>query len=444
MANIFVLIYYCLTAVYFEIGSAARIATIDLIGMQTLKTIDEDSVKHGLQNTNQHQDLLTAYQKTFRAEPGYERRQLRLFWFLSCMSFCAIATMIVLLSYRWFGPEAMRTDGKMSVPEDDVATDSSDSDMEEEAMVSKTSSRITGMSLIKYPIKLSGKSAREKRLRRAFKHQWLIESSGEQVGNCAAVFLCVMSGFIVLRLFRRYKGFRHVTFSTDAEYGDYVAANVVEIVACVFALALAFHSMRQKTNIFYWPAFLFFCFYVMAGNLPPFELSCSELHYNVAHAENVNWLVKQADETKDCTLQGVTAQQSLLCAILVLPFLVPRQKMLSRFAFAWILIYILWTWLYHYITSESTILTPAQHLCRFGVLSFAMGIAVVKKFYLEKSQRNIFVHQKRSKDAVKRMFHYFQYMVPEHVIVPMITNPSAAVAEKVNKVSISRVVSYLV
>merc|ERR1740138_1216684 len=48
----------------------------------------------------------------------------------------------------------------------------------------------------------------------------------------------------------------------------------------------------------------------------------------------------------------------------------------------------------------------------------------------------MYVNHLRHKHAVRRMFNYFQYMVPEHLIVPMIKDPNAPIAEHVDRVSI--------
>merc|ERR1719454_2747792 len=113
----------------------------------------------------------------------------------------------------------------------------------------------------------------------------------------------------------------------------------------------------------------------------------------------------------DCSPHGMSNSHIFMASILMLPWLVPRLKMLARLAWVWVVVFVLWCVLYRKIMHER-ILPVSEGCARAGIFAIALGIACFKKFYLEKSQRNKFVNHLRHKHAVKKMFNYFQYMVP--------------------------------
>eukprot|EP00913_Durusdinium_trenchii_P014816 g13893.t1 len=69
-------------------------------------------------------------------------------------------------------------------------------------------------------------------------------------------------------------------------------------------------------------------------------------------------------------------------------------------------------------------------LCSVNLFAF------VRKYYLEKGQRTKFIYDWRQRQATQQIFQLLEFMVPVHVIVPMLRKPGEVIADPVKCASI--------
>mmetsp|Transcript_88369 Transcript_88369/g.161830 ORF Transcript_88369/g.161830 Transcript_88369/m.161830 type:complete len:1081 (+) Transcript_88369:111-3353(+) len=175
--------------------------------------------------------------------------------------------------------------------------------------------------------------------------------------------------------------------------------------------------------------------YVLWTSLPPFDLACYELHayHRVCPAEKI-WRLRS--DRLDCALQGTTAVQVCILFMLLIPWIIPKKKLL----------FLPWLWLGCAYMGTSvlirhTIISDAAHWPSDIVLSslliaVAIIVASQKKISLDRSQRKIFWSDLKLQLATKKLYSLLDVMLPAHVIVPMLKNPGAVIAEEIECASI--------
>lgn len=353
--------------------------------------------------------------------------RLALFWATAVVIFLAALAGVVRVAMWMVQNERLHNTAAMFLrpaggSADDLdADDSSDSGEEGLDMMKATSTSAGRRQSV------SMHKSREKRLRRAFKVQWLRDSQETLLRESARCLCYLSSG---LAAYQAYKVVRYWSCLPRPAY-----AVCLELVGLTLLAAGSFQCMRRPTPLRYYPLFLLFCFYLPAISLPPFAPSCHEL----VRTSCQSGYVIRAQRCLDCSLQGLSAQFTFMFGILLLPWLVPRQKILTRLAWVWVAVYILWTVAYVVLMGEN-ILNIGDHIIRTLLFVVVLFMAFMKKFYLEKSQRNKFVFDLRRKQAGKKMFNILELMVPRHLVMPMLQDPKAVIAEHVNRASVMFVV----
>eukprot|EP00930_Biecheleria_cincta_P038496 TRINITY_DN26435_c0_g1_i1.p1 TRINITY_DN26435_c0_g1~~TRINITY_DN26435_c0_g1_i1.p1 ORF type:complete len:1109 (+),score=199.51 TRINITY_DN26435_c0_g1_i1:51-3377(+) len=270
----------------------------------------------------------------------------------------------------------------------------------------------------------------QQKQRKRFKQQWLQENSGHNVSLGASTLFMASCALIFYRIIRLVEQ----PLKMQTLWG---------LLFCEFAFLLAsaavsFRCIHKPNEMYYWPVLLASMFYTLFMHLPPLAWSCTELV--TKYAGERHWYIEQALHNTDCSPQGSTAQQVLMTWMLLTPWLIPRFKMM----------YLLWTFVAVYLIVSLLYrkLLEQESDDHKGVLSafsvgssvFYMGVALVvataKKFYMEKSQRNKFVNVQQRQQASGKLYEILEYMVPAHVIIPMLKAPGSVISEYVDCASI--------
>ncbi|CAE7404706.1 Npr1, partial [Symbiodinium natans] len=179
---------------------------------------------------------------------------------------------------------------------------------------------------------------------------------------------------------------------------------------------------------------LYFIYVVLIG-LPPLDFSCQELQHIIFCKQTDSVELHQQASNFDCGWQGETLVQVMMAWIMLTPRVVPTMK-LMRATWFWIgAFYFGSACLARRYYPELEEAHTFMDLVVITLLLFSVNLfAVGRKYYLEKGQRTKFIYDGRQREATQRIFRILEYMVPVHVIVPMLRG--AVIAEKVNRASI--------
>jgi len=111
--------------------------------------------------------------------------------------------------------------------------------------------------------------------------------------------------------------------------------------------------------------------------------------------------------------------QLLMIWILIQPWVM--QKLVHmHLVWFWIMgVLPAWVLVYKRMTG-CTVFRLHDSLFRLGVLVVTLGVAIFQKFRLEKNRRMSFQKQLLKKDASKQIYGILAYMMPKHVIVPLL------------------------
>lgn len=246
-----------------------------------------------------------------------------------------------------------------------------------------------------------------------------------------------------------------------------------------FSFLVSCFSLRRPVMAIYLPVVLLHFLYLLLVNLPPFAYSCKELSeltncesqagsmfglfspdWNGRLQKTYRFLLT---EHRDCMLQGHTSQQMCMTWLLILPRLLPWKKMMQG-VWIWIFLFYLPVSIYSLKNAPRWDESYASHggvggmwyenhkhdTAVFGKLYFfsardvimsvsllfiTNGIAIGKKFYLDKSLRNKFDYDEKMEGASVKMFDILHVMVPVHVIGRMLSN-GEVIADPIDRVSI--------
>jgi len=263
---------------------------------------------------------------------------------------------------------------------------------------------------------------------RALEAKWLNDSYNWMVSKGAGMLCCAAFGYIVFRAIR----FERRSHGSCLPVYWPLAGG--ELVFLTLVMGLAFYT-ANRPGASYWIVLGAFFFYTLAWGLPPFSFSCSEL---VAHCFYTrDQYILTAARTADCTLEGYTAQQTIMTWILVFPWIVPRRSLMPM-AWLWIIVvYGGWAYFYRfYFPLIQRTFSISFAIFHFAFLNLVFLISFAEKSFIERMQRTTFLADLRMREASWRLFQILECMVPVHVIAPMIKRPGEVIAEPVNRVSI--------
>jgi len=271
-------------------------------------------------------------------------------------------------------------------------------------------------------------SLAEKSQRRTLYSLWCQQSDADFIRQGAQTLLCC-SCLLLL--------YRGVNFHFQpACLPTYWAIRTIEFAGLVLLIAALLICRRNASPMLYWGSLQFFYMYISMSPLPPFGFSCADLYARMSCSTGSgvrHWYYEDAVRKMNCTMQGQTATLLFMTSILLLPWVIPRFKMIHLFWFWIIGVYLVWTVLYRKVVGEE-MHELKEVFIRTIVLGATLLIATMKKLSLEKAQLNNFVHDRERKEASKKMYYILEYMLPQHVIVPLLR--SEPTAQKVDTVSI--------
>eukprot|EP00929_Paragymnodinium_shiwhaense_P101903 TRINITY_DN65096_c0_g1_i1.p1 TRINITY_DN65096_c0_g1~~TRINITY_DN65096_c0_g1_i1.p1 ORF type:complete len:1220 (+),score=298.09 TRINITY_DN65096_c0_g1_i1:104-3763(+) len=273
---------------------------------------------------------------------------------------------------------------------------------------------------------------KERTLRRMYKDRWIQETRDGNLRTAALTLANFNCALMTLRLMR----FWYLPIWTRTVVPFWVHCSELSYLALVLlVMALCSWWPYGNRGVLYWPTFFTYFLYILASGLPPLHWTCRDLEIwqkNYADGDpDVPWFLQR--DYNDCSLQGQSSKQLSMTWLLLMPWLITRQKMLN-FLWAYVLLYIVWSILYQELTGDAQL--HGLFEIAIGALGLSVSIVVArsKKYYLEKSQRNKFVSDLEHKAACERMYLILENIVPQHVIVPMIRNQP--IAETFDTVSI--------
>lgn len=207
-----------------------------------------------------------------------------------------------------------------------------------------------------------------------------------------------------------------------------------QICILLGVMALALWSRLQRNLSLYIPTVLLYGAFVLAQALSPLTLSCGQM---VAQFDDdackFDPHALRSIRQMDCSLQGGTEQSYLILWILLSPWIVPTLSMMS-FAWLWLFVAYLGTTLYLILFVPPDYFRWPHIAMSFALMSAALVAASSRTYYLEKSQRNQFMCDLQQKNASNKLYTIFGYMVPAHVVGPMLRNE--VIAEPIACVSI--------
>lgn len=205
--------------------------------------------------------------------------------------------------------------------------------------------------------------------------------------------------------------------------------HALELTAMGIGVACAIACLYGPSYYLYLPTWAFMFFTAPALMLPPFHWSCKELEVHCL--DEPERYVRAAVTHADCSLQGQTAQQLLMTACLLLPWVAPQQNMM----------HLMWIWLFGvYMTWTSLYLEMERFfddsfiMVRLGVLIITVCIAYIKKEQLEAFQIDRYVANLKLEQARDHMGSILVDMLPQHVIEPLMS--TGCFAETIGTASI--------
>jgi len=260
------------------------------------------------------------------------------------------------------------------------------------------------------------------------RHSWKAGTAEERlrIGSLTSLIIsCTMSAYALLRFVHRpacspFQPYVHIPEM-------FVLLGLVGTTGCCW--------MRPK-NYLYWPALALILLYIPAVALPPFNMSCAMLQSTECRADG-HWRISQAVNHVDCSLQGQTAQQIFLTTFLLLPWLLPEMKFLYLM-FGWIFsVYIVWSVAYfRYSEDTENSFDAVDVVSRAILLTCTLMAAILKKYYVQKSQENKYATELAQMQLSLRLYNILEFMLPEHVILRMLMEPGEPIADSVPEASI--------
>jgi class 3 adenylate cyclase len=357
---------------------------------------------------------------------GSDSKKLMVFWSIGLASYL----MSAIFSYGvwwWFVKSKGSNSRAIVVKQKSVSTMSrysvgSIGDMDEDSDLDIDMSVASRHSLLSGGMRAAGRKAEN-----VDKKGWAHETMPErlQIGALTLLLIgCLMVVYMMMRFWGRPE-------CAPFEYRVHIPEMLV--LACLMAMVIV--CAKNPSQRLYWPTLLLWLLYIPACQLPPFNLSCTTLEKVCRNSEH--WRVVQAVSHADCSLQGQTAQQIFLTVFLLLPWLLPEQRMLHMM-WVWIAaVYVFWSIAYiRYSPDGETAFGDTDIMIRTILLSCTLGIAFLKKHFLQKSQQHRYASYKANQENSAKLYHILEYMLPEHVIMPLLTEPDKPWSQPIETVTI--------
>eukprot|EP00434_Breviolum_minutum_P013112 symbB.v1.2.011556.t1/scaffold715.1/size233058/2 len=194
---------------------------------------------------------------------------------------------------------------------------------------------------------------------------------------------------------------------------------------------------RPSVPLYYVIICTWFVFAFIHG-IQPWSPTCEDLVAACSEKCHRHQALLLATFNMDCGLQGQTTVHTVMVTLLLSSRLITSLRMMI-INWALIVLYLIGTALLalhpfrnpqHLIYNEADVWTTA------AILFFVTLVAGRRKFFIEKGQRSKFFYDQEQAAATKKVFHLLEYMVPFHVIVPMLKNPGGVIAEQKQTASI--------
>jgi len=206
------------------------------------------------------------------------------------------------------------------------------------------------------------------------------------------------------------------------------------VFVAVLGVASVYCSFRPNERLF---AFLLAALYLYlpAARLPPLHISCYYLKVKCSDEVVTDPVINEAYRHCDCSLQGQGSLQALMTMLFIHPWLSVRFEYMHSM-WLWIFgVYLAMTFLYIAFTRED-IFQPSDITHSVVLLSIALMIATRARHHHELDQRRDFVEDLKQRHSSRKIFLILEYMMPAHVIRPMLQNPQAHLADQISRVSI--------
>mmetsp|Transcript_55311 Transcript_55311/g.124238 ORF Transcript_55311/g.124238 Transcript_55311/m.124238 type:complete len:1325 (-) Transcript_55311:38-4012(-) len=244
--------------------------------------------------------------------------------------------------------------------------------------------------------------------------------------NCLAI--AYRSYIVLSRLMKSTPSCSHWPSSINANSLSIALTCAGEACWSVACLMLFICSMRWPgVCVFYLALFMFF-FYIIAMSFPPLALACDDIIY-ILQCDNMETL------HVDCGLQGGTHMMLAMILIFLSPHIMPHRSMLVR-ALA------IYLFLYCGISVVTMMGSTRDYYdlediaFGFALLSILSGIALYVKHSISKKLRDGFMAQHTKVEASKTMLTILEYMLPTHLVLPMLKSPSKVFADHVAVASV--------
>lgn len=223
-------------------------------------------------------------------------------------------------------------------------------------------------------------------------------------------------------------------------------AEIIEYVVLFLLMCMTAACRVNPQSYLYWPSLLLISAYVLASVIPPSQSSCADFSAPECLDRNgtnkVSWYMAQAQDNFDCSLTSISSTLLFMTWILILPWLVYTKSMI-HLTWSWLLVYVLWTGIYSWaikdegaVRGKYDVFSRWDVLGRFILLSITVIIATIKKGFIEASGEKKFLADVQVRQACEKVFRVFSYMVPTHVVRPMLVDLDKTIADDVEKVTI--------
>mmetsp|Transcript_36857 Transcript_36857/g.84972 ORF Transcript_36857/g.84972 Transcript_36857/m.84972 type:complete len:1321 (-) Transcript_36857:225-4187(-) len=201
-----------------------------------------------------------------------------------------------------------------------------------------------------------------------------------------------------------------------------------EAVAALTCMCAFVFCMRRPYVLLYYIALGMFLLYIVAMSLPPLAYSCDDI---------VIMMQCNGDEVSevDCGLQGTTHMMLAMIVVFLAPHIIPHRLMLVRFLGIYLVLYCMASLVY--VSGGARDYFDGKDVCLGFVLLFILsGIALYVKNAITKKVRDGFVAQHTKVESSKTMLTILEYMLPQHLVLPMLRSPAKVFAENVDVASV--------
>jgi len=258
--------------------------------------------------------------------------------------------------------------------------------------------------------------------------QWDRETISARLGAGAKAAIGALIAVVCLLLMRwETKG--HVT---DLRAWPGIGVGVTVILFAPLVACFAF----PNTYLF-WSCVIFIYLWLPSLNLPPLSLSCYDLHLIAGQRETLKvdapWLY-HAVQLVDCSLPGISCMQVLMLWILFTPWIMPQTEHIHATWFWIVGVFLCWTVTYAALT-EDRVFDPGEVMQRVAILACTQVVSTIIKYSLETTSRRNWAQDLKHKDEAMKLFCILEYMMPKHVIGPMLMD-TGPIGEFIEEVSI--------